>query len=66
MKEVTRTTDRVLLSAIEACLAEHDIDFQPFDENIGSLYSAAFPIRVVVLDEDFELARDALRERGLI
>jgi len=66
LKEVTRTTDRVLLSAIHACLAEYEIDFLPFDENIGAIYSAVFPIRVVVRDEDFDLARDALRERGLL
>jgi hypothetical protein len=66
VRELIRTSDQILLSAIKAYLADHDIETLSFDENIGALWSGTFPVRVVVQDEDYSLAKRILNDLGLI
>lgn len=59
MKELVRTNDPVLLSWIEATLAENGIEAITFDQYMSAAEGSigAFPRRIMVLDQDLERAR---------
>ena len=66
MKELIRTNDIVLISFLEAKLAEDGIEAVIFDQYASAIEGQVGPIqrRVMVLDEDFPRAQWILqRER---
>jgi hypothetical protein len=67
MRELMRTNDLVLISAVEALLAEDDIACFVADGHISAIEGmiGAFPRRILVLDDDHAAARHALKEAGL-
>ncbi|HHK73882.1 MAG TPA: DUF2007 domain-containing protein [Rhizobiales bacterium] len=67
MKEVLRTTDPVLITAIEATLGAAGITCAVFDGNMSVLEGSvgALPRRVMVDDEVLNRAKRVLREAGL-
>jgi hypothetical protein len=56
MIELLRTDNPVLISALMAALAEAGIDAVEFD-GIADIYGAAFPRRLMVLEDDLIRAR---------
>jgi hypothetical protein len=68
MKELLRTTDPVLISAIEATLAAAGMDCAIFDGNMSVLEGSvgALPRRIMVDDTVLARARAVLREAGII
>lgn len=56
MVELMRTDNPVLLSALMAALAEAGIEAVEFD-GIADIYGAAFPRRLMVLEDDLIPAR---------
>jgi hypothetical protein len=67
VKEIVRTTDWVLISRLTALLESEGIAIIPFDSHISSVQGSIgmFPQRLVVVDEDEELARKLIRDAGL-
>ncbi len=65
MIELERTSDPVRLSVLRSILADADIEHYVFDTGAGNLWQGAIPIRLMVRDEDLELARRAIIEAGL-
>ncbi len=65
MTELDRTFDPVRLTALKSILADAGIDHFVFDTGAGGLWTVAFPFRVMVRDEDVELAQHALRAAGV-
>jgi hypothetical protein len=67
MRELLRTTDQVLTSAVEALLIDagipHEIRDRDFSVISGSI--SAFPIRIVVADNYLPEARQLLKDAGL-
>jgi hypothetical protein len=56
MVELLRSDNPVLISAVMAALAEVGIDAVEFD-GIADIYGAAFPRRLMVLEDDLIRAR---------
>ncbi|MGE4061992.1 MAG: DUF2007 domain-containing protein [Rhodospirillaceae bacterium] len=56
MVELLRSDNPVLISALLAALAEAGIDAVEFD-GIADIYGAAFPRRLMVLEDDLARAR---------
>ena len=65
MREIVRTNDPVLISAVGALLDGARINHQVLDENMSVLYFGVLPRRVLVADEDVDAARKVLVEAGL-
>lgn len=67
MREIVRTNDPVLLSFIEALLAEAGIGYHVADRNMSIVEGSigVFPRRILVSDEDVAAARQTLRDAGL-
>ena len=65
MVELERTFDPVRLSALRAVLADAQIDCAVFDAGAGSLWQGAIPTRLMVADQDLELARRTLSAAGI-
>jgi len=67
MKELLRTTDPVLISAIEATLDAAGINCAVFDGNMSILEGSvgALPRRVMVDESVWAAAKTVLREAGL-
>ncbi|MCF8478624.1 MAG: DUF2007 domain-containing protein [Pseudolabrys sp.] len=67
MRELVRTNDRVLISAIGALLDGAGIHHLVFDQNMSVLEGSlgVLPCRVLVADEDVAPARRMLTEAGL-
>ena len=67
MKELLRTNDLVLISRIEALLAESGLHCLVADGHMSALEGSVgfLPRRVLVVDEDEAHARAALRDAGL-
>jgi Putative prokaryotic signal transducing protein len=67
MREIVRTNDPVLISAIEALLRAASIDHVVFDQNMSVLEGSIgmLPRRVMVADHQVEAARTLLVEAGL-
>jgi len=66
MRELVRTNDAVLISAIEALLTSARIDHLIADQNISVLEGSIgiFPRRILVGEHEWEAARRLLAEAG--
>jgi hypothetical protein len=67
MKEIVRTNDTILVTAIEALLKGADIPHMIADQNMSVLEGSVgiLPRRVLVADEYQEAARQLLQDAGL-
>ena len=67
MRELLRTNDAVLLSAVEALLKAAQIDHMVTDRNMSVLEGSIgiFMRRILVADEELEAARRLLEDAGL-
>jgi hypothetical protein len=67
MRELVRTNDAVLITAIEALLNGARIKHLVVDRNMSVLEGSIgiFPRRVLVGEEEFDAARRLLEEAGL-
>lgn len=67
MREIVRTNDAVLITAIEALLQGADIQHVVFDQNMSVLEGSIgmLPRRVMVADDQVDAARKLLAEAGL-
>lgn len=68
LRELVRTNDTVLVSAIGALLTAADIHHLVFDQNMSVLEGSlgVLPRRVLVADDDLAAARRVLRDAGLV
>ena len=66
MRELVRTNDAVLISAIEALLNGARIKHMVVDQNMSVLEGSIgiFPRRILVDDDDADAARELLEEAG--
>jgi hypothetical protein len=66
MKELLRTNDLVLISAVEAALSDSGIEIFVADQYMSATEGSLgfLPRRVLVRDEDAGAARKALLEAG--
>lgn len=66
MRELIRTNDAVLLSAIEALLKSADIAHLIADQNMSVLEGSIgiFPRRILVDDDELAAARQLLADAG--
>jgi len=66
MRELVRTNDAVLISAIEALLKGAHIDHMVVDQNMSVLEGSIgiFPRRILVEEDDADAARELLEEAG--
>ncbi len=67
MREVVRTNDIVLISAVEALFNAADIGHLLADSHVSALEGSIgiLPRRILVLDEDLPRAQRLLSEAGL-
>ena len=67
MRELVRTNDIVLVSAIEALLNGADIHHMVLDQNMSIIEGSLgiLPRRILVHEEDNRAARQLLAEAGL-
>ena len=68
MIELLRTNDIVLISRIEALMAEHEIDVLVADQYMSALEGSTgfLPRRMMIDRDDLYRARLALHEAGLL
>ena len=66
MRELIRTNDAVLISAIEALLKGADIAHMVVDQNMSVLEGSIgiFPRRIMVGDDEIAAARQLLEDAG--
>ena len=66
MRELVRTNDAVLISAIEALLRGADIGHMLVDTNMSVLEGSIgiFPRRILVEEDELEAARALLEDAG--
>jgi len=66
MRELVRTNDAVLISAIEALLRSAHIDHMVVDQNMSVLEGSIgiFPRRILVGEDHADAARRLLQEAG--
>jgi hypothetical protein len=66
MRELMRTNDAVLISAIEALLNGADIGHLVVDQNMSVLEGSIgiFPRRILVEEDQIDTARRLLKEAG--
>ena len=66
MIELLRTNDPVLISFVQATLADAGIEALVLDTHASILEgsASAIPRRIMVMDEDLETARQILKTRG--
>ena len=65
MREIVRTNDAVLISAVEALLDGAKIGHMVVDANMSVLYFGVLPQRLLVANEDVDVARQVLKDAGL-
>lgn len=65
MVELERTMDPIRLSVLRSVLTDAEIDHFVFDTGAGGILQGVIPFRVMVSEDDVELARRALSEAGL-
>jgi hypothetical protein len=67
MRELLRTNDAVLITAIEALLKGAQIEHMVVDRNVSVMEGSIgiFPRRILVDEEQFDAARQLLQEAGL-
>lgn len=66
MRDLLRTSDRVLVSAVEALLSGAGIACLVADRHISALEAGigAFPVRVLVTEEDLDRSRRLMHDAG--
>jgi len=66
MKELVRTNNPVLLSWIQSLLRQEGIEPFVFDSHMSVLEGSAnaIPLRLMVIDDDYDLARETMIEAG--
>jgi len=66
MRELVRTNDAVLISAIEALLKSANIVHMVVDQHMSVLEGSIgiFPKRIMVAEDEYEDARELLAEAG--
>ena len=66
MRELVRTNDAVLISAIEALLKSANIVHMVVDQHMSVLEGSIgiFPKRIMVAEDEYENARELLAEAG--
>jgi Putative prokaryotic signal transducing protein len=66
VRELVRTNDAVLISAIEALLKSARIKHMVVDQNMSVLEGSIgiFPRRILVEEDDADAARELLEEAG--
>ena len=66
MRELVRTNDAVLISAIEALLSSADIGHMVVDQNMSVLEGSIgiFPRRILVEEDQVDTARRLLEDAG--
>ena len=66
MIELLRTNDPVLISFVQATLADAGIEALVLDTHASILEgsASAIPRRIMVMDEDLETAKQILKTRG--
>lgn len=66
MRELIRTNDAVLITAIEALLRERQIEHMVVDRNMSVMEGSIgiFPRRILVDEHQFDAARKLLQEAG--
>ena len=66
MRELVRTNDAVLISAIEALLKGAHIGHMVVDQNMSVLEGSIgiFPRRILVGEDEFEVAQRLLEDAG--
>ena len=67
LREIVRTNDPVLISAIEALLSGANIAYLVLDQNMSVLEGSIgmLPRRILVADDEEAEARELLSEAGL-
>jgi hypothetical protein len=67
VRELVRTNNLVLISAIEALLKGADIDHMVVDQNMSVMEGSIgiFPRRILVNEDELTAARQLLSEAGL-
>lgn len=67
MRELVRTNDAVLISAIEALLGGADISHVVLDRHMSTIEGSLgiLPRRILVDDDDWQAARRLLEDAGL-
>ena len=64
MIELERTMDPVRLSVLRSVLTEAGIGHFVFDVGAGGLWTGAIPMRIMVREDDVELAQHILEQAG--
>jgi hypothetical protein len=66
MRELVRTNDAVLITAVEALLKSADIAHMVVDQNMSVLEGSIgiFPRRILVGEDEFGVARRLLADAG--
>ena len=66
MRELVRTTDPVLISAIEALLNGARIEHMVVDQNMSVMEGSIgiFPRRILVREDEIDIARRLLEDAG--
>jgi hypothetical protein len=66
MRELVRTTDAVLISALEALLNSARIKHVVVDQNMSVLEGSigVFPRRILVREDELQMARRLLKDAG--
>ena len=66
MRELVRTNDAVMISAIEALLKGANIDHMVVDQNMSVLEGSIgiFPRRILVGEDELHMARRLLEDAG--
>lgn len=66
MKELVRTNNPVLLGWIQSLLRQEGIESFVFDSHMSVLEGSAnaIPRRLMVIDDDYQLARQTMTEAG--
>ena len=66
MKELVRTNNPVLLSWLQSLLRQEGIESFIFDSHMSALEGSANAIarRLMVIDDDYDMARETMAEAG--
>jgi hypothetical protein len=66
MKELVRTNNPVLLSWLQSLLRQEGIESFVFDSHMSVLEGSAnaIPRRLMVIDDDYDTARETMTEAG--
>ena len=65
MVELERTMDPIRLSVMRSVLTDADIQHFVFDDRTGAILQGVIPVRLMVHEDDVELARRAIAGAGL-